>query len=83
MRTTVSVPDELLESAKEQAKARGVSLSEVVADALRGHLSEPLPSAVPEFRLHTVRGKLVNPDINLDRTSTLLTDEDETEFGRR
>jgi hypothetical protein len=83
MRTTVSVPDELLESAKEQAKARGVTLSDVVADALRGHLSETAARAVPEFRLHTVRGKLVNPDVDLDRTSALVVDEDETAYGRR
>jgi hypothetical protein len=82
MRTTVSVPEELLESAKEQAKARGVTLSEVVADALRGHLAEPLTHSVPEFKLHTVRGKLVNPDIDLDRTSALTAAEDEAAYGR-
>lgn len=83
MRTTVSIPDELLEGAKEQAKARGVTLSEVVADALRAHLAEDEAPRSPEFHLYTVRGKLVNPAIDLDRTSALIATDDEGVYGRR
>jgi hypothetical protein len=39
MRTTVSIADELLESAKERARQRGVTLGTLVEDALRRELS--------------------------------------------
>jgi hypothetical protein len=37
----------------------------------------------PKFRLRTVRGKLVNPAIDLDRTSALVAGDDETRFAVR
>lgn len=39
MRTTISIHDELLESAKLRAKQRGETLGELVEDALRRELS--------------------------------------------
>ena len=39
MRTTVSIADELLDSAKARAKERGVTLGTLVEDALRRELS--------------------------------------------
>jgi hypothetical protein len=39
MRTTISIHDELLESAKARAKERGTTLGELVEDALRRELS--------------------------------------------
>jgi hypothetical protein len=83
MRTTVSLPDPLLENAKEYAAQRGISLSVLVEDALRSHLARSSPSEPRPFRLHTVRGKLVNPDLDLDRTSGLITLDDETNFSKR
>jgi hypothetical protein len=56
MRTTISLPDELLESAKMLASERAVTLGVVVEDALREHLARRRSARVPEFRLHTVRG---------------------------
>ncbi len=53
MRTTISVNDHLLASAKRRARQRGQSLGEVVEDALRRELAEPTqgePPAVPIFR---------------------------------
>ncbi len=53
MRTTISVDDHLLASAKRRARQRGQSLGEVVEDALRRELAEPTqvePPAVPVFR---------------------------------
>ena len=82
MRTTVSLPEPLLENAKRRAAARGVTLSAVIEDALRSHLTEAEASA-PPFRLHTVRGRLVNPNVNLDRTSELLALDDEADFSRK
>jgi len=39
MRTTISIADELLESAKARARERGVTLGALVEDALRSELS--------------------------------------------
>jgi Ribbon-helix-helix protein, copG family len=53
MRTTISVDDHLLASAKLRARERGQSLGEVVEDALRRELAEPAraePPEVPVFR---------------------------------
>ena len=83
MRTTISVSDPLFESAKRQAEARGVTVSVVVEDALRSYLSPATRRAAPSFRLPTVRGKLVNPDLDLDRTSALLLADDESAYRRK
>ena len=49
---------------------------------VRPRLQELLSSASP-FRQHTVRGKLVNPDLDLDRTSHLVEREDQAQFKRK
>jgi hypothetical protein len=83
MRTTVDLPEPLLQTAKRLAAERKVTLSVVVEDALRGHFSKkPVVDTTP-FRLHTVRGRLVNPHLDLDRTSALLVAADEAEFRER
>ena len=83
VRTTIDLPDPLLDGAKDLAAARGVTVSALLADALRGLLAaKPAPGPEP-FRLHTVRGRLVQPNLDLDRTSALLADDDEAEFGGR
>lgn len=54
MRITISVHDQLLASARQRARERGKSLGEVVEDALRRELAEPVqvePPAVPVFRV--------------------------------
>ena len=80
VRTTISLPVPLLENAKRRAAARGVTLSAVVEDALRSHLAGAEVSA-PPFRLFTVRGRLVNPNLNLDRTSALLVADDQSAYN--
>ena len=83
MRTTITLPEPLLRNAKRRAAEKGVTLSVLLEDALRQRLaSEPAKSARP-FRLHTVRGRLVRTDLDLDRTSALITAEDEAQFARR
>lgn len=81
MRTTISLAEPLLLNAKQLASRRGVTLSEVVEDALRADLARQLTDDSPPFHLHTVRGKLVQPDLDLDRTSALLTGDDELIFS--
>jgi len=51
-----------------------------VEDALRIHLATASPAAAMPFRLHTVRGRLVNPETDLDRTSLLEIMEDEARY---
>lgn len=52
MRTTVSIPDELLESARRRARETGQTLGSVIEAALRRELAssrEPASVAVPVF----------------------------------
>jgi hypothetical protein len=81
MRTTIDVPEPLLENAKKRAAVLGVTLSVVVQDALRSHLSRNPDPAVSKFQLHTVRGRLVRPDLDLDRTSALIALDDEAAYA--
>lgn len=71
MRTTISISDDLLLSAKRKALERNVSLGRVIEDALRAALCED-PRDAPPFRLVTFTGDGPWPGINLDRTSDLL-----------
>jgi hypothetical protein len=50
--------------------------SERGADIARGE-----SATVDSFHLHIVHGELVQPNLDLDRTSNLLAIDDETEFG--
>lgn len=80
MRTTISLPDALLENAKQYAAEHRTTLSVVIEDALRRQLARHPASRPQRFRLYTVRGKLVNPALNLDRTSELLEADDQAQF---
>ena len=83
MRTTVDISEPLLENAKKRAADLHVTVSVVLEDALRRHLATgtAAPKAV-KFQLHTVRGKLVQPSLDLNRTSTLLTEDDEAAYSK-
>jgi hypothetical protein len=83
MRTTVSLSDGLIQNAKRLAQERGITLSLVVEDALLVYLSQKPAEAIPPFQLHTVRGRLVDPSLDLDRTSALEVSEDEAAFAVR
>lgn len=77
MRTTVTIHDELLESAKLRARERGVTLSQLVEDGLRRELSaEDAPvelTPLPVFR----GGNGLRPgvDITSNRALYELLDE--------
>ena len=82
MRTTVDLAQPLLDRAKKVAAERQVTLSTVLEEALRAFLnSRAAPDKRTKFRLHTVRGRLVRPDLDLDRTSALVVEEDEAAYG--
>jgi len=81
MRTTIDLPEPLLQNAKQEAAELSVTVSEVVQDALRSHLARRSARGKIKFQLHTVRGKLVRPELDLDRTSSLVTLDDETAYA--
>ncbi len=66
MRTTVSVNDELLASAKRRARKRGQTLGQVVEDALRRELARP--SEVSEVEVPVFAGGN-GPQPGVDLTS--------------
>jgi len=82
MRTTVDIPEPILQTAKDLASEKHVTFSNVVEEALRGFFAKKPANAAVPFRLHTVRGRLVQPNLDLDRTSALLLDDDESAFGK-
>ena len=83
MRTTIDLAEPLLKNAKELALEARVTLSEVVQDALREHLAKRTAPGKREFRLHTVKGRLVRKDLDMNRTSALVTMDDEAEYAGR
>jgi hypothetical protein len=82
MRTTVTLSEPLLRTAKRLASERGLTLSALLEDALRVHLARKPSDAAAPFHLHTVAGRLVDPELDLDRTSTLETLDDELRFSK-
>lgn len=65
MKTTVDLPDTLLEEAKARARRDGTTLRALLADGLRRVLDEPPPAATgfspPVFE----RGRGVQPGVDL------------------
>jgi hypothetical protein len=83
MRTTVAISDPLLKGAKRKAAERGITLSELVEEGLAMVLSATKNAKTDKpFVLKTERGVLVDPSIDLDRTSALIVADDE-EYSRR
>jgi hypothetical protein len=82
MRTTVTLPDPLFQNAKCFAEERRTTLSTLIEDALRRRMAEKPAQPAKKFKLFTVGGRLVNPDLNLDCTSALIAADDEEFFGR-
>jgi hypothetical protein len=83
VRTTIDLPEPLLKNAKKRAAERGVTLSAVVQDALRNDLARNAKANTARFQLHTVSGRLVRPELDLDRTSVLVTMDDEAAYARK
>jgi post-segregation antitoxin (ccd killing protein) len=73
MRTTVRLDDELLAKAKQEAAETNRTLTAVIEDALRQHLTqkEQVKKREP-VRLHTVDGNGSLPGVDLDDTAALV-----------
>jgi len=77
MRTTLAVDDLLLAAARDRARERGQSLGQVVEDALRRELAEPVghePLEVPVFRGGD--GPVAGVDLTSNRAIREVLDRD-------
>jgi hypothetical protein len=82
MRTTILLDDNLGRAARRRAREQGLSLSALVAQALKALLTEREPRTESQpFRLVTVGGEGPQPGVDLDRTSTLIVADDEAAYG--
>lgn len=83
MRTTVKLPDSLLKTAKSQASKQGLSLSSYIEHLLRQSLTgKQTKKRNAPLKLLTVKGQMLNPDLNLDRTSEILTEDDQNTYKK-
>lgn len=74
MRTTVRLPDEILEEARRYALERGTTLTELFEEALREHLARrrTLRSARRRIELPTFGGRGPLPGVDLHDGASLL-----------
>ena len=73
MRTTINVDDQLLMQAKAQAAASGVTLAQLIEDALRESLIRRENVENRErVRIITMKGTGTRPGIDLDNSQSLL-----------
>jgi metal-responsive CopG/Arc/MetJ family transcriptional regulator len=73
MRTTINVDDQLLMQAKAQAAASGVTLAQLIEDALRESLIRRENMENRErVRMITMKGIGTRPGIDLDNSQSLL-----------
>ena len=76
MRTTVSIPDELLASARRRARERGTTLGQVVEAALRRELAAAETRAAPPLPVFTRgTGPLAGVEMTSNRALLEALDE--------
>ena len=84
MRTTVSIPDELLASARRRARERGTTLGQVVEAALRRELAAAETTTAPRIPVFTRgTGPLVGLELTSNRALLAALDEGEHPDRRR
>jgi hypothetical protein len=82
MRTSISLDDNLGRAARRRARQEGLSLSALVARALKALLTDRGARTDRQpFRLVTVGGGGPLPGVDLDRTSAIVVAEDEVSRG--
>ncbi len=81
MRTTISLPDPVFENARQAALARGISLSELIHEALLSSLEAPRATVESKIVLPTVAGGFVHSNLDMDKISALITMDDEEAYG--
>lgn len=81
MRTTVKLPDSLLKTARNQASKQGLTLSSYIEHLLRQSLNgKRAKKRSAPLKLLTIKGQILNPGLNLDRTSEILTEDDKKTY---
>lgn len=84
MRTTIRLPDSLIQEAKAHALRTGKTLTAVIEDALRESLARQHQrrASKPPVTLTTVAGLGLRPGVDLDDSAALLSlmegDDDST-----
>lgn len=81
VRTTILLSDDLAESFREAARARGQSLSAFLAEAGRNALKSEPSGDGERFTLITYGSGGTRPGVNLDRGGELLAAEDEDNYN--
>jgi Arc/MetJ family transcription regulator len=71
MRTTIDLSDELARQAKRRAAEQGVTLREIIEEALRGFLGRKGKHPDYSLRWRTEKGRLL-PGIDLDDRDSLF-----------
>lgn len=81
MRTTIRLPDEILEEAKRYALDRGSTLTELFEEALREHLARRrrLAEERRHVELPVFEGRGVRPGVDLHDMASLLDRMEEPE----
>lgn len=81
MRTTIHLPDSLLQEAKVYAVHSGKTLTAVIEDALRESLARQRTRGPvrPPVQLTTVAGQGLQPGVDLDDSAALLQLMEETD----
>lgn len=72
MRTTIRIDDELLARAKARAAENRTSLNAVIEEALRANLNREPVRPKPGGRLPTMKGRGLQPGVNLNSNADLL-----------
>lgn len=82
MRTTISLDDRIFEAVKQRAAAEGRSVSAFIAAILDDAIKRSDdPREEQPFRLVTVGGGGLYPEVDLDRPRQLMVAEDEERYG--
>ena len=81
MRTTLSIDDNLLRTAKSLARKEGVTLGAYVEEALRLRITEPAARPTTPVRLTTCSGGGIRPGIDPTSNRSMFDALDEEEFG--
>ncbi|MGC9536264.1 hypothetical protein [Streptomyces sp. UG1] len=72
MRTTVDLPEEIIQEAKLRAARRRVTVSAVIEDALRVSFARDVTAATNIAKLPTYGTGGVRPGVDLDNNAALL-----------
>lgn len=86
MRTTMNLPDSLLERARKAAAEEDTTVTQLVREGLQERLSRRIKrsrAGKKRYKLTTFGRGGVRPGVDLNKTSSLLDAMDADDFARR